>query len=41
MRASEGGQQTLAHALSIFTGGAPILLIAEEETFTFAQPASA
>jgi len=39
--ASEGGQQTLAHARSISTGGAPIFLIAEEETFTFAQTASA
>lgn len=33
--ASEGGKQTLAHAASISTGGAPIFLIAEEETFLF------
>ena len=33
--ASEGGKQTLAHAASISSGGPPILLIAEEETFTF------
>jgi uncharacterized protein (TIGR02118 family) len=39
--ASEGGQQTLAHARSISTGGAPIILIAEEETFTFSQIATA
>lgn len=34
--ASEGGQATLAHAAAISTGGAPILLVAEEETLTFA-----
>jgi uncharacterized protein (TIGR02118 family) len=39
--ASVGGQQTLAHAQSISTGCAPIFLIAEEETFTFAQTAGA
>jgi uncharacterized protein (TIGR02118 family) len=33
--ASEGGKETMAHAVSISTGGAPIFLIAEEETFTF------
>ena len=33
--ASEGGKQTLAHAVSISSGGAPIFLVAEEETFTF------
>src|SRR5260370_9444984 len=33
--ASEGGQQTLANAVSISSGGPPILLIAEEETFKF------
>ena len=32
---SAGGQETVAHAVSISTGGAPIFLIAEEETFTF------
>jgi uncharacterized protein (TIGR02118 family) len=30
--ASEGGQQTLANAVAISSGGAPIFLIAEEET---------
>jgi uncharacterized protein (TIGR02118 family) len=33
--ASAGGEETLAHAVAISTGGAPILLVAEEETFTF------
>jgi len=33
--ASEGAQETLAHAVSISTGGAPIVLIAEEETMDF------
>ena len=33
--ASEGGKQTLAHAAAISSGGAPVLLVAEEETFTF------
>ena len=33
--ASEGGKQTLAHAASISSGGKPIFLVAEEETFTF------
>jgi uncharacterized protein (TIGR02118 family) len=31
--ASEGGKQTLAHAVSISSGGAPIMLVAEEESF--------
>ena len=39
--ASEGGKETLAHATRISTGGAPIFLIAEEETFTFRQTAKA
>ncbi len=38
--ASEGAKETLAHAAAISTGGAPILLIAEEETLTFAHKAS-
>jgi uncharacterized protein (TIGR02118 family) len=38
--ASQGGKETLAHAEHISTGGPPIFLIAEEETFTFAQAAS-
>src|SRR5216683_4347138 len=33
--ASAGGQETRAHAVAISTGGAPIRLVAEEETFTF------
>jgi len=33
--ASQGGQETAAHAISISTGGAPVFLIGEEETFTF------
>jgi len=38
--ASEGGKEALAHAVKISTGGAPIFLVAEEETFTFAQTRS-
>ena len=33
--ASQGAKETLAHAVSISTGGSPIFLVAEEETFTF------
>jgi len=33
--ASDGGKQTLANALSISSGGAPVFLVAEEETFEF------
>jgi uncharacterized protein (TIGR02118 family) len=33
--ASEGAKETLAHAAAISSGGAPIVLVAEEETFTF------
>jgi len=33
--ASEGGKQVLANAMSISTGGPPVILIAEEETFSF------
>ncbi len=32
---SEGGMQTVANAVSISSGGLPVFLIAEEETFTF------
>jgi uncharacterized protein (TIGR02118 family) len=39
--ATPGAQQTLAHAAKISTGGTPVFLIAEEETFTFSQNASA
>jgi len=38
--ASEGGKETLANAVKISTGGAPIFLVAEEETFDFAHGAS-
>ena len=33
--ASDGGKQTLANAVSISSGGAPVFLVAEEETFEF------
>jgi uncharacterized protein (TIGR02118 family) len=33
--ASDGGKQTLANAAAISSGGAPIFLVAEEETFVF------
>ncbi|MGA8233606.1 MAG: EthD family reductase [Candidatus Acidiferrales bacterium] len=33
--ASTGGKETIAHAVAISTGGAPIMLVAEEETFNF------
>ena len=33
--ASEGAKLTLGHAVSISSGGPPIFLVAEEETFTF------
>ena len=39
--ATPGAQETLAHAVKISTGGTPLILIAEEETFTFSQIASA
>lgn len=39
--ATPGAQETLAHAAKISTGGSPLILIAEEETFTFSQIASA
>lgn len=32
---SAGGKETLAHAAAISSGGAPILLVAEEQTFSF------
>jgi uncharacterized protein (TIGR02118 family) len=32
---SAGGKETLAHALKISSGGPPVIMIAEEETFTF------
>jgi uncharacterized protein (TIGR02118 family) len=33
--ATEGAKETLANAVSISTGGAPIFIAAEEETFMF------
>lgn len=39
--ASEGGKEALAHAVKISSGGPPIFLVAEEETFTFTQTANA
>ena len=39
--ASEGGKKTLAHAVSISSGGAPIFPVAEEETFAFIEKATA
>jgi len=33
--ASDGGKQTLANAVAISSGGAPVFLVAEEETFVF------
>jgi uncharacterized protein (TIGR02118 family) len=38
---AEGGKEALAHAVKISRGGAPIFLVTEEETFTFAQMANA
>jgi uncharacterized protein (TIGR02118 family) len=37
--ASIGGKQTLAHAVSISSGGTPIFLVAEEQTFIFDRSA--
>lgn len=33
--ASDGGKETVANAVAISSGGTPIFLVAEEETFTF------
>src|SRR5260370_33803387 len=38
---SEGGKETLAHSVSISSGGAPIFLVAEEATFAFSGKARA
>ena len=38
---SDGGKEALAHAVSISSGGPPIFLVAEEETFAFGQTAGA
>jgi hypothetical protein len=32
---SEGGQEVVAHAAKISTGGAPLLLVCEEESFVY------
>jgi uncharacterized protein (TIGR02118 family) len=32
---SAGGKETLAHAAKISSGGPPVIMIAEEDTFTF------
>jgi uncharacterized protein (TIGR02118 family) len=39
--ASEGGQEALAHAVKISSGAAPIFVVAEEETITFARTVNA
>ena len=39
--ASDGGKEALAHAVTISSGEAPIFLVTEEETFSFAQTAGA
>ena len=39
--ASDSGKETLANAVKISTGGTPIFLVAEEETFAFTQTANA
>jgi len=38
---SDRGKQALAHAVSISSGGPSLFLVAEEDTFTFAQTAGA
>jgi uncharacterized protein (TIGR02118 family) len=38
---SPGGRETAAHAVAISTGGAPVFMIAEEETISSAQRAKA
>jgi uncharacterized protein (TIGR02118 family) len=39
--ASEGGQEALAHVVKTSSGGAPIFLVTEEETSTFARTVNA
>jgi uncharacterized protein (TIGR02118 family) len=39
--ASDGGKDALTHAVKMSSGGTPIFFVAEEETFTFSQTASA
>lgn len=38
--ASDAGKEVLAHAVKISSGGAPVFLVAEEETFTFTPTAN-
>jgi uncharacterized protein (TIGR02118 family) len=33
--ASAGGKETIGHAMQISSGGPPVVMIAEEESFTF------
>jgi uncharacterized protein (TIGR02118 family) len=33
--ASQGGQETIGHAVKISSGGPPVIMIAEEESFNF------
>jgi uncharacterized protein (TIGR02118 family) len=33
--ASPGGKETIGHAAKISSGGPPVIMVAEEETFTF------
>jgi len=39
--ASDGGKEALAHAVKISSGGTPIFLVAEEETFIFTKTTNA
>jgi uncharacterized protein (TIGR02118 family) len=39
--ASEGGKETLANAVKISSGGPPVFLVAEEETFSFTKTVNA
>jgi hypothetical protein len=39
--ASPGGEEALAHAVEISSGGSPLFLSAEEETYMFTQIAGA
>ena len=39
--ASDGGKEALAHAVKISSGGTPIFLVAEEETFIFTKTTKA
>ena len=39
--ASDGGKEVLAHAVKISSGGPPVFLVAEEETFTLTKTVKA